>query len=321
MSEKGTINMLSIDVEDYFHVSAFEDVCPVDGWCQYELRVEQNTEKILNILDRQSTKATFFILGWVAEKCPGMVKSIAEAGHEVASHGYSHRRLCQQDRHEFRADIRKAKDLLEDLIGEVVLGYRAPSYSISPLTWWAFDEIKDAGYCYDSSVFPIVHDFYGMPDWSRFAGSAVRQDDGRWQPTEVSGINQKSLFEVPITTLPFAGKKLPIGGGGYFRLYPYKFTRWGLQRINKVDVQPFVFYLHPWELDPAQPRIKGAGWKARVRHYLNLKHTETRFETLLHDFAFSPIREFLPAPHTDITVLMNREEGREDADARVANYL
>ena len=282
-------NYLSIDVEDYFQVSAFEGVSPPSSWEGRELRVERNTNRVLERLDEASVKATFFILGWVAERCPELVRRIAREGHEVASHGYGHQRVTTQSRVAFREDVRRSKALLEELTGQPVTGYRAPSYSISRETGWAFDELLEAGYRYDSSIFPLRHDLYGMADWPRFAGWAVRDADGAWQPATDPCTRNASLFAIPITTLQLAGRSLPIAGGGYFRLFPYAFTRWGLQRINRQEGQPFVFYLHPWELDPQQPRMAGARMKSRIRHYLNLHRTEDRFRALLRDFAFRPL--------------------------------
>ena len=281
-------NYLTIDVEDYFHVSAFEKISPPSTWAGRECRVERNTEFILNILDEYQVKATFFILGWVAERYPQLTRKIADQGHEIASHGYLHQRLALQDRETYRADITRGKSLLEDQIGTAVLGYRAPSYSITRETSWAFDELIEAGFQYDSSIFPMRHDFYGIPDWPRFAGYAVKTDNG-WRAKDVAAEEQKSIPELPITTLRLAGKNLPIAGGGYFRLLPYAVTRWGLNRINQQEQQPFVFYLHPWEFDPQQPRMSGASAKSRFRHYLNLKQTEKRFRRLLNDFEFMPI--------------------------------
>lgn len=286
------INYLSIDVEDYFQVSAFENVSPPSSWSARELRVEQNTDKILAILNAQSVKATFFILGWVAERCPELVQRIAAEGHEIASHGYGHQRVSNQTREEFREDIRYSKALLENISGQPVIGYRAPSYSISRATFWAFDELCEAGYRYDSSIFPIRHDFYGVRDWPRFAGLAFRSADGQWHsgtPDETD--KSPRLLEVPITTLQLGRRNLPIAGGGYFRFYPYELTRWGLRRINRTEQQPFVFYLHPWEIDPAQPRMHGAKLKSRARHYLNLDKTESRFERLISDFEFTRINQ------------------------------
>jgi polysaccharide deacetylase family protein (PEP-CTERM system associated) len=299
------VNAMTIDVEDYFHVSAFEKISPPPSWQGRELRVERNAEKVLSILAEAGVKSTFFVLGWVADRCPDMIRRIAREGHEIASHGYGHRRVTTQQRAEFREDIRRSKHLLEDLIGTAVVGYRAPSYSISPRSLWAFDELVEAGYGYDSSVCPVRHDFYGMPSWPRFATSVRRLEDGCWEPeiplaaaeAERGGHQGektagKGLFilEAPISTLKIWKTNLPIAGGGYFRLYPYALTRWGMGRINRKEGAPVIFYLHPWEFDPDQPRMVGAGLKSRFRHYLNLEKTEKRFRKLLRDFRFQPLR-------------------------------
>ncbi len=281
-------NYLTIDVEDYFHVSAFEDLSPPDTWAERECRVERNTDRILQILDESGVKATFFILGWVAERYPQLVRTIADAGHEVASHGYLHQRVALQDRQVYREDIRRAKSLLEEQTGRKVLGYRAPSYSITRQTSWAFDELVDAGFEYDSSIFPMRHDFYGIPDWPRFSGYAVKKD-GQWLAADQPQAGEKAIREYPITTLNLLGRNLPIAGGGYFRLLPYAVTSWGLRRINQQEQKPFVFYLHPWEFDPNQPRMAGAKAKSRFRHYLNLHRTEQRFKCLLRDFRFTSL--------------------------------
>ncbi len=281
-------NYLTIDVEDYFHVSAFETTSPPDTWAGRECRVERNTDLILTILDEYQVKATFFILGWVAERYPQLTKKIAENGHEIACHGYLHQRISLQNQATFREDIRKAKGILEDQIGTAVLGYRAPSYSITRDTSWAFDELIEAGFQYDSSIFPMQHDFYGIPDWPRFAGYAVK-NEGCWQESDKLLDGQIGIRELPITTLKLGQKNLPIAGGGYFRLLPYSVTRWGLKRINQHEQQPFVFYLHPWEFDPQQPRMTNISAKSRFRHYLNLGKTEARFRRLLSDFSFMPI--------------------------------
>jgi len=303
-------NALTIDVEDYFQVSAFEPVSPPDSWSAFECRVERNTMKILDILDAAGVKATFFILGWVSEQCPGLAKKIADAKHEIASHGYWHRRVYTQTREEFRDDVRRAKNLLEEQTGVEVAGYRAPSYSISQESLWAFDELAEAGYRYDSSVFPIKHDLYGMPFWPRFPFHVERLGDGNWVPAEggealpnhlsaplAAPLNKSNngctLLEIPITTVKLFDKNFPLAGGGYFRFFPYGATRWGLNRINRKEGKPFVFYLHPWEVDPAQPRMKGASAKSRFRHYVNLSKTESRLKKLLKDFSFAPIREAL----------------------------
>jgi polysaccharide deacetylase family protein (PEP-CTERM system associated) len=208
----------------------------------------------------------------------------------VASHGYGHQRVNTRSREHFRDDVRTSKALLEDLSGQAVLGYRAPSYSIGLETLWAFDELMAAGYRYDSSVFPIQHDFYGIPTWPRFPFCVLRHGDGDWRPGQEQQREQESFIEIPVSTLQLGGRNLPIAGGGYFRLFPYALTRWGLRRVNRAERRPFVFYLHPWELDPDQPRMLGAGMKSRFRHYHNLGKTEGRFRKLLGDFSFSPIR-------------------------------
>lgn len=285
-------NYLTIDVEDYFHVSAFEKQSPPDTWAERECRVDRNTDRVLALLDEKEVKATFFILGWVAERYPQVTKSIAANGHEVASHGYLHQRVALQDRQTYREDIRRSKKLLEDQTGAAVLGYRAPSYSITRATDWAFDELIAAGFQYDSSIFPMKHDFYGIPDWPRFAGYAVKAGSG-WQNSEQPGKEGESIREIPITTLRLGARNLPIAGGGYFRLLPYCVTRWGLNKINRDENQPFVFYLHPWEFDPKQPRMEGASAKSRFRHYLNLGKTKRRFESLLDDFEFQPMKQGL----------------------------
>jgi polysaccharide deacetylase family protein (PEP-CTERM system associated) len=291
-------NLLSIDVEDYFHVSAFEAISPPASWETCEFRVDRNTEKVLVILAETGVKATFFVLGWVARRFPGLVRQIAAEGHEVASHGYGHRRVGTQSRQEFREDVHSSKALLEDLTAKTVLGYRAPSYSIGLNSLWAYDELTEAGYRYDSSVFPVKHDFYGIPDWPRFPFCVLRGAQGQWAPDDgladsPAGEPACRMLEIPITTLNLCGRNLPIAGGGYFRLFPYAVTHWGLQRINRQERRPFVFYLHPWELDPEQPRMVGASRKSRLRHYLNLEKTEERFRRLLRDFDFAPVRESL----------------------------
>ena len=242
------------------------------------------------MLQAAGVHATFFILGWIAERAPDLVRAIAAAGHEIASHGFAHRRVTTESRSAFRDDIRRSKALLEKICGAEVIGYRAPSYSISGSTLWAFDELLAAGYRYDSSIFPVRHDLYGINDWPRFPGLAVRRQDGDWYPAERAGAGDQTLAEFPISTLRLAGQNIPVGGGGYFRLFPYRLTRWSLERINSIDGKPFLFYVHPWEFDPAQPRMQGAGWKSRFRHYLNLERTEPRFQELLRDFRFAPIR-------------------------------
>ncbi|WP_240660549.1 XrtA system polysaccharide deacetylase [Inhella crocodyli] len=271
---------MSIDVEDYFQVSALAPYIPRADWDRRECRAEANVRRILAMLDEAGVKATFFTLGWIAERHPQLVKDIVAAGHELASHGYGHERASDLDRAAFTQDVRRAKALLEDLGGVAVQGYRAPSFSIGAQNLWAFDVLQEAGYRYSSSVYPIAHDHYGMPDSPRFA-YPVR--DG--------------LIEVPVTTNRIGGRNLPSSGGGYFRLLPYGVSRWLIRRVNEVDAQSAVFYFHPWEIDPDQPRVPGVDAKSRFRHYVNLSRTEGRIRRLLGDFAWGRMDEiFLPAP-------------------------
>jgi polysaccharide deacetylase family protein (PEP-CTERM system associated) len=271
---------MSIDVEDYFQVSALAPYIPRDDWDRRECRAEANVRRILAMLDEAGVKATFFTLGWIAERHPQLVKDIVAAGHELASHGYGHERASDLDRAAFTQDVRRAKALLEDLGGVAVQGYRAPSFSIGAQNLWAFDVLQEAGYRYSSSVYPIAHDHYGMPDSPRFA-YPVR--DG--------------LIEVPVTTNRIGGRNLPSSGGGYFRLLPYGVSRWLIRRVNEVDAQSAVFYFHPWEIDPDQPRVPGVDAKSRFRHYVNLSRTEGRIRRLLGDFAWGRMDEiFLSAP-------------------------
>lgn len=315
------VNALSVDVEDYFQVSAFERCVERSAWDGYPLRVEQNTRVILALLEQRGVRATFFVLGWVAQRCPGLVLEIHRAGHEIACHGYGHQRVVTLSREAFRDDIRRSKGLLEDITGEAVAGYRAPSYSISLETPWAFDELVRAGFSYDSSVFPIRHDFYGIADWPRFPFSLGRDAQGVWAPVpegtagaaEVAG---ERLLEFPITTLELFGRRAPIAGGGYFRLFPYRFTRWGLNRINELERRPFIFYLHPWELDPGQPRMENAALKSRLRHYLNLGKTRDRLARLLDDFRFAAVRDVIAgtaSPGADAGACAQKPQGIDAA--------
>lgn len=271
-------NAMTIDVEDYFQVSAFAPYIARADWDRRECRVERNVERILALLAEHDVKATFFTLGWVAERYPQVVGRIVAAGHELASHGYGHERASDLSPEAFRQDVVRAKRLLEDLGGQAVLGYRAPSFSIGTGNLWAFDVLQEAGYRYSSSVYPIQHDHYGMPDSPRFA-YPVR--DG--------------LLEVPVTTLRLLGRNLPSSGGGYFRLLPYGLSRWMLQRVNAYDGQSAVFYFHPWEIDAEQPRIAGIDAKTRFRHYVNIDRTFARIAQLLGDFQWGRMDEiFLP---------------------------
>ena len=262
-------NAMTIDVEDYFQVSAFAPVIDRDSWAGRECRVERNVDRILALLAKQDVHATFFTLGWIAERYPQVVRSIVAGGHELASHGYGHLRASDQTREEFRDDVTRSKALLEDIGGVQVLGYRAPSFSIGTANLWALDVLQEAGYRYSSSIYPIQHDHYGMPDAPRFA----------FYPNGPDG-----LLEIPITTVQVMQRKLPAGGGGYFRLLPYALSRWMMERVNQVDQQSAIFYFHPWEIDPGQPRPEGASMKSRFRHYVNLDRMEGRIARLTRDF-------------------------------------
>jgi polysaccharide deacetylase family protein (PEP-CTERM system associated) len=264
-------NAMTCDVEDYFQVSAFAPYIDRASWPSRECRVEANMDRILALFERTGVRATFFTLGWIAERYPQVVRSIVAGGHELASHGYGHLRASDQTRAEFANDIRSAKALLEDIGGQAVLGYRAPSFSIGRANLWALDELLDAGYRYSSSIYPIAHDHYGMPEAPRFA----------FYPNGPDG-----LLEVPITTVQMMGRNLPAGGGGYFRLLPYALSRWMMEKVNRDDRQPSLFYFHPWEIDTEQPRPDGLGAKARFRHYINIDRMEARIEALARDFTW-----------------------------------
>lgn len=267
MQRNSITNALTIDVEDYFQVSAFAPYIPRDQWEIRDCRVERNVDIILSLLDKHGTKATFFTLGWIAQRYPRLIRRIVEGGHELASHGYGHERASDLTQDVFFADIDSSKKMLEDLSGQQVKGYRAPSFSIGEGNLWAFDCLERAGYRYSSSIYPIRHDHYGMPDSPRFAHQI-----------------RHGLLEVPVTTARFFERNWPASGGGYFRLMPYALSRWLLQQVNQRDRQAVVFYFHPWEIDAAQPRIDGINAKTRFRHYVNLHRTEERIRRLLADF-------------------------------------
>nr|WP_296951509.1 XrtA system polysaccharide deacetylase [uncultured Massilia sp.] len=275
-------NAMTCDVEDYFQVSAFAPYIDRASWPTRECRVEANMDRILALFDRHGVRATFFTLGWIAERHPNVVRRIVAGGHELASHGYGHLRASDQDRAQFMQDVRSAKALLEDIGGQEVLGYRAPSFSIGRDNLWALDVLREAGYRYSSSIYPVVHDHYGMPEAPRFA----------FYPNGPDG-----LLEVPITTVQMMGRNLPAGGGGYFRLLPYALSRWMMAKVNRDDRQSALFYFHPWEVDPGQPRPEGIGAKARFRHYVNIDRMESRIDALARDFAWDRMdRIFLGRP-------------------------
>jgi polysaccharide deacetylase family protein (PEP-CTERM system associated) len=269
------VNAMTVDVEDYFQVSAFEPHVDKAHWQTLPARVEFNTERILELFEAHQVRGTFFTLGWVAERYPGLIRKIVDQGHELASHGWEHTRVSSQTPQEFKADISRTRKLLEDTGGERVRGYRAASYSIGATETWAWDALAEAGYRYSSSIVPIKHDHYGMPGASRFAFRTA----------------QDRLLEVPITTVSMAGRNVNCGGGGWFRLFPYAFSRWALNKVNQQEQQAGIFYFHPWEIDPQQPRVDGLGLKTRFRHYLNLHHTYPRIERLLSDFRWGRMDE------------------------------
>jgi polysaccharide deacetylase family protein (PEP-CTERM system associated) len=273
------LNALTIDVEDYFHVAAF--ACQVDPktWDSYPLRVEKNTNRLLDLLGARGVKATFFVLGWVAEKCPDLVKRIQKAGHEVGCHGYSHQAIYHGRHEDFELDLRRAKLAIQDITGCAVKSYRAPSFSITSKTMWALGILAEQGFEYDSSIFPVAHDLYGVPNAPRFPY------------IKVFG-SQYAIKEFPPSTLRFFGVNFPVAGGGYLRLLPYSCTALAIRRLNEIERQPAMVYLHPWEIDPEQPRIS-ANWRSTFRHYQNLDSTEQKLSKLLKDVSLSTMREVL----------------------------
>lgn len=319
-----SLSALTIDVEEYFQVHAFSDVIRRKDWDSLESRVEKSTYRLLDLLDStdgQPTtdhgpggkpRATFFILGWIAERYPALVREIHSRGHEVACHGYIHQLVNRQSRESFTKDVAKAKQILEDLIGVEVIGYRAPSFSITKHTLCALEILCELGFRYDSSIFPIRHDFYGIPGAPRYPflidfsnGNLASQlknpkylhkigNYGNSRHRQPNDSTSTGLFiEFPLTTFSVLGLNLPCSGGGYFRTFPYWFTRWGLKRIHNSGLSTAIFYLHPWELDLDFPRIKGSTRRARFRTYVNLKKTESRFKRLLNDFNFVPLKSIL----------------------------
>jgi polysaccharide deacetylase family protein (PEP-CTERM system associated) len=265
-----------VDVEDYFQVEAFKDAVDRASWDTRPSRVVGNTERVLAVLASANVRATFFILGWVAERFPSLVQQIHSDGHEVASHGYAHQSALSQTIREFRDDVRRAKAILEDCSGVRIRGYRAPTFSISKANWWAYEVLADEGYAYSSSIYPVSHDLYGMPDAPR---------------TPFRPLSDRNIWEIPVATLRLLGKNRPCGGGGYFRLLPYSLSRWSIMRANTHDGLPCVFYCHPWEFDPEQPRMSSISMKSRFRHYLNIDKTERRAARLLGDFAWARMDE------------------------------
>ena len=275
----GIVDALTVDVEDYFQVSALESAVPRSAWDSMECRVEGNVDRLLSLFHEHGARATFFTLGWVAERLPHLVRRIVANGHELASHGYDHQRANRQTSAQFGADIAKAKSILEQVSGVPVQGYRAASFSFDRTNPWVFESLAAAGYRYSSSVYPVRHDHYGMPNAPRFPYRPVGS----------------SLLEIPVSTLRVGGRNLPIGGGGYFRLLPYAVSRLALERFHSRERRPVVFYLHPWEIDPGQRRIEGLEAKSRFRHYVNLRKTEPRLERLLQDFRWNTMEAVFSA--------------------------
>ena len=284
-------NALTIDVEDYFQVSAFAPYIKRSQWETCECRVEGNVTRILALLSERDVKATFFTLGWIAERYPQLVRRIVDEGHELASHGYGHERASDLTVEAFRADIDRAKKLLEDIAGRPVVGYRAPSFSIGSGNLWAFDALERAGYRYSSSIYPIRHDHYGMPDSPRFAFRVGR-----------------GLLEIPVTTVRVMNRNLPSSGGGFFRLLPYALSRWMLRRVNQHDGESVIFYFHPWEIDTGQPRIPGIDLRTRFRHYVNIGRMEERLKALLVDFRWGRMDE----------IFLDRQPDRRSVSTRPA---
>ena len=267
---------MTVDVEDYFQVGAFEHDIDRADWDKLPCRVERNTDLILQMFDDAAVKATFFTLGWVAERYPDLVRRIVDNGHELASHGMAHWRVTDQTAEQFREDVMRSKKLLEDVGGQQIRGYRAASFSIGERNLWALDVLEEAGFDYSSSIYPIRHDHYGMPDAPRFSFTPIK---GR------------NFLEMPVTTVEVAGRKIPCGGGGYFRLLPYSISKWAMSRVNRRDRQSCIFYFHPWEIDPEQPRQDQAGWKSRFRHYTNLDVMEEKLRRVLADFNWGRMDE------------------------------
>ncbi|GAB5347442.1 XrtA system polysaccharide deacetylase [Alteriqipengyuania sp. 357] len=284
----GIVNGLSVDVEDWFQVGAFETTIARADWDGCDLRVERNVDAILALFDRAGVKATFFTLGWIAERVPQTIRRIAEAGHEIASHGYDHQRVFTMNPAAFAEDLRRSRGILEDTGGTKVTGYRAPSFSIDARNPWAHEELAAQGYAYSSSVAPIAHDHYGWREAPRFAFRPVEGAD---------------LVELPVTTAMLRGRRLAAGGGGFFRTLPYAFSRWAISQVNREEGAPAIFYFHPWEVDPGQPRVTGAPLRSRLRHYTNLTRMEAKLERLLRDFAWGRVDEVAGA----VTLPTHRE--------------
>ena len=268
------LNAMTVDVEDYFQVSAFEGVVQKKDWDSISLRVGDNTNRLLDLFAKNNVKSTFFTLGWVAQRCPEVIKRIVNEGHELASHGLAHQRATTMTKEEFREDVRQSKDILENIGGVELKGYRAPSFSINDSNTWAYDVLKELGFTYSSRTYPINHDLYGVPEWPRFK---YQRDNG--------------LIEIPIPTIRKKEANIGIGGGGYFRLYPYWLSKRRISEFMKTEDAPYSFYFHPWEIDAQQPKFENAPWKSKARHYINLSKMESKVEKLLGDFKWVTMQE------------------------------
>jgi len=269
---------MTVDVEDYFHVSAFENTINKSDWNNMPLRVEKNTYRLLELFAKHGVKSTFFTLGWVAERCPNLIKAIVEQGHELASHGFAHQRITEMSKEDFVADIVKSKSILEQLSGTDIIGYRAPSFSINDTNIWVYEKLIESGFQYSSSTYPIQHDLYGVPNWPRFMHKRTES------------VNGKKIIEIPIPTLRKNDVNTGIGGGGYFRLYPYWLSKRRIDKFHQQEKQPYSFYFHPWEIDPDQPRVKEAPLKSKFRHYVNLSRMEGKLEQLLKDYQWNTMK-------------------------------
>ncbi|REJ64754.1 MAG: DUF3473 domain-containing protein [Planctomycetota bacterium] len=301
------LNAFTIDVEDYYHVSAFENDVSRDDWDNYASRVVANTRRLLRLLQHHGTRATFFVLGWVAERNPHLIREIQDAGHEVASHSFWHRLIYEQTPEEFREDLIASRDVLQDITGEKITAYRAPSFSVTEKSLWALDILAEEGFEIDSSIFPVYHDRYGIPD---------APTDLHCRETAAG-----SLWEVPVSVRRMTGVNLPISGGGYFRLYPYRFTARCLRRVNEREQRPFVFYVHPWEVDPNQPRLPIRSRVSRTRHYVNLSRTEQKLDRLLTQFRFGRLCDVVDERRRETATdaaQVTADPGRAAADAAVS---
>ncbi len=272
------LNAISVDVEEYFHVEAFAGKIDPKSWEDFESRSGRSIDRILRLFQKYETRGTFYILGWIAERQPDMVRKIAAAGHEIGCHGFGHQRIHRQTPDQFRQDVMRSRNRLAELAGKSIHCYRAPSFSITKETLWALDVLAEEEFTIDSSIFPVRHDLYGMPGGRRFP---------HWENTP----GGKRIFEFPPSTIRLANNNWPAAGGGYLRLFPYQFTRWAIRHLNDRDKQPAMVYFHPWELDPSQPRISSAPLRSRLRHYVNLEKTESKIERLLQDFRFTTVSE------------------------------